>query len=163
MKKLLLILTLIWGCKTTQPLITTDNKIQNDSLHTEAITVRDSIIYLPGDSIPYNVPCDLDTTFILNSNLGQLLIVVKDGKVYGTSTVKEKTIVVPKTEIIKNTTSSQKKDSVITVVKIVPGPPIEVIKYPKFLVISTSLFYMILLILGIRLYLKAKLGFFKKL
>ena len=153
---------LIWGCKTTQPLITTENKIQNDSLHTEAITVRDSIIYLPGDSIPYNIPCDLDTTFILNSNLGQLLIVVKDGKVYGTSTVKEKTLVVPKTEIIRNTTSSQKKDSVIIVTKEVKVPTY-ITKYPKFLVISTSLFYIILLILGIRLYLKAKLGFFKKL
>ncbi len=162
MWKILLVLMLIWGCKTTQPLITTENKIQNDSLHTEAITVRDSIIYLPGDSIPYNIPCDLDTTFILNSNLGQLLIVVKDGKVYGTSTVKEKTLVVPKTEIIRNTTSSQKKDSVITVTKEVKVPTY-ITKYPKFLVISTSLFYIILLILGIRLYLKTKLGFIKKL
>ena len=97
------IVLFLLSCGSQKKLIqSTESSISkvDSTSHEKEITTKDSIIYIKGDSIPYSVPCDNDTSFIINSTdkTVHALITVKNGEIQGIIYSDDKVIVVPKVQ-----------------------------------------------------------------
>lgn len=158
MKKLLLLIAILTlSCKSSNIISSSQEKTQtiDSSLYREKIIYKDSIIYLAGDTIPYAIPCDVDTAYIINSKLGYLQIQVNHGKVTGAAVIKEKNLVIEKISKELESVRNSRKDSIVTKTEFK-----ETIKFkiPKWAVYHIIGFWTLVIFLGLRIYLK----YFKK-
>lgn len=133
-----------------------------DSSFVEAIQEKDTVISLPGEVNTTTIPCDLDTTYTINTNLGLVIVTVKDKKVISTTVIKERLLAIEKTKTTKNTVVNTVKDSIVykTNIKEVPVKVRE--SYiPKFVLYSAIILWIctfVLLVRGIvKWYIKRKL------
>tara|TARA_R110000868_G_scaffold14414_3_gene67081 strand:+ start:713 stop:1189 length:477 start_codon:yes stop_codon:yes gene_type:complete len=127
MKNLLLVILvfiLSLGCRTqklSQSTETSSTKVDSSS-HEKEVIIKDTIIYIKGDSVLVNIPCDVDTAYILNTAKSQVSVVVNKGKVTTTLLTKDQSILITKLQEKVKEYQLQKTDTVYTESKIIEVP-----------------------------------------
>jgi len=117
----ILFLLTLTTCKVSQPNIIYVNK---DSLITKTeIVYKDTIIKIPGDTIKFQIPCNVDTVFVYRSKSSTSLVQIKDGKINVQNNCDEKDILITKLESQIEKYKSENKKTNITITKEVKYVP----------------------------------------
>lgn len=142
MKHLLviLVLSILMACKGSKVLNDTNTSVNTKDtvIKEKEVIWKDTIIYIKGDSIPFQIPCNekSDTSFIMTKGKYKLVVNVKDGKADILSLVDSDPIIITKYKEIFKESNSHKRDSskveIVTTTVEVPYTPWYYL-YPAFL------------------------------
>jgi len=121
---IVLVIIFSLGCKTqqlSQSTEITSTKVDSSS-HEKEVIIKDTIIYIKGDSVLVNIPCDVDTAYILNTAKSQVSIVVNKGKVTTTLLTKDQTLLITKLQEKVKEYESHQTDTVYVKSKSIEVP-----------------------------------------
>jgi len=143
---LLLTLTFLISCKTKSIISSSQELTKDSTLDSikERIVIKDTIIYLPGDTIPYQIPCDVDTAYIINSKLGSLQVQVNHGKVTGMAVINEKNLLIENIQRDFERYKETHKDT-----EVIKTKEVEVVKYriPMYAVYHMVGFWILIILI----------------
>lgn len=117
MKNLLLvtlIIILTLACKTQKLMQSNDTLITkvDSSSHEKEVIIKDTIIYVKGDSVLVNIPCDVDTAYILKTAKSQVAVTVKKGVASATLVTNDQLLIISKLQERVKELQFQKTDTV---------------------------------------------------